>query len=103
AGRLLNARPMAGLGVLSYSLYLWQQPFLDAGSNLAMCRWPASLPLALACAVASHLLIERPFLRLKDRIGRPAPRHIPRPHLFDRAPAGAARSRRPLGESRPSA
>ncbi len=81
-GRLLNARPMVALGTLSYSLYLWQQPFLDSTGPLAMSRWPASLPLAFACAVASHLLVERPFLRLKDRLGRPAPRRIPRPHFL---------------------
>jgi len=28
-GRLLETRPLAGLGVLSYSLYLWQEPFLN--------------------------------------------------------------------------
>jgi len=26
--RLVNARPMQAIGLLSYSLYLWQQPFL---------------------------------------------------------------------------
>ena len=28
AGRVLNTRPLIALGVLSYSLYLWQEPFL---------------------------------------------------------------------------
>jgi peptidoglycan/LPS O-acetylase OafA/YrhL len=90
AGRLLNSRPMVALGVLSYSLYLWQQPFLDGPGPLAMSRWPANIPLALACAIASHLLIERPFLQLKDRIGSHAPSAIPRPHLL-REPAPATR------------
>ena len=86
AGRVLNSRPMTALGVLSYSLYLWQQPFLDSAGPLAMSRWPANIPLAIACAVASYLLVERPFLRLKDRIGRRGSHRIPRPH-FLRAPS----------------
>ncbi|HEY2154431.1 MAG TPA: acyltransferase, partial [Isosphaeraceae bacterium] len=78
SGRLLNSRPMTALGLLSYSLYLWQQPFLDRTGPLRMSRWPANLPLAFACAVASYLLIERPFLGLKHRLGRPAPTYLPR-------------------------
>ncbi len=80
-GRLLNSRPMVALGVLSYSLYLWQQPFLDGTRPPSMGRWAASIPLAFACAIASHVLVERPFLRLKDRIGWRASRRIPRPHF----------------------
>jgi peptidoglycan/LPS O-acetylase OafA/YrhL len=79
--RLLEARPMVALGALSYSLYLWQQPFLVTQSRSPLCRWPANIPLAFACAVASYLLVERPFLRLKDRLRRPAPALLPRPHL----------------------
>lgn len=38
-GRMLNARPIAFVGVLSYSIYLWQQPFLREGNGL---RVPSS-------------------------------------------------------------
>ena len=76
-GRLLETRPMVVVGVLSYSLYLWQQPFLNPRGELWICRWPQNLLLATTAAIASHLVVERPFLRLKDRIGpraaRPAP------------------------------
>ena len=90
--RLLEARPLVVLGALSYSLYLWQQPFLVAESQSPLCRWPANIPLAIACALASYLLVERPFLRLKDRLGRPAPAYLPRPHLFDHSAARRARA-----------
>jgi peptidoglycan/LPS O-acetylase OafA/YrhL len=33
AGRLLNVAPLAWIGVLSYSLYLWQQPFLNPAAD----------------------------------------------------------------------
>ncbi len=71
-GRLFETRPMIMLGVLSYSLYLWQQPFLHKRGEFWICRWPQNLVLAAAAAIASHLLIERPFLRLKDRLGHRA-------------------------------
>ncbi|HEY3455190.1 MAG TPA: acyltransferase [Bryobacteraceae bacterium] len=48
------------IGVISYSLYLWQQVFL--GPHL---RW-WSLPAVAVCALGSYYLIERPFLRWKD-------------------------------------
>lgn len=67
AGRLLNCRFAAGLGILSYSLYLWQQPFLNYQASDWFCRWPINLVLAVAVALASYFLVERPFLNLKER------------------------------------
>jgi peptidoglycan/LPS O-acetylase OafA/YrhL len=68
-GRILNARPIAFVGVLSYSIYLWQQPFLREGHTL---RFPLSILCIGAVALASYFCIERPMLRLRARIeGRP--------------------------------
>jgi peptidoglycan/LPS O-acetylase OafA/YrhL len=69
-GQLFETRPMAVVGALSYSLYLWQQPFLRIRSELWMCRRPQNLVLAVTAAIVSYLLVERPFLRLKDRLGQ---------------------------------
>ena len=61
-GRLLNTRVLKHLGVISYSLYLWQQPFLvPTGFRV---RYPGFL-YALVCAEVSYLLIERPTFRLR--------------------------------------
>ena len=71
--RLLESRPLVVVGVLSYSLYLWQQLFIthpSAGAAGLMNRLPYSVVLAVAAAVASHLLVERPFLSLKARLNR---------------------------------
>jgi len=60
------------VGRISYSWYLWQQLFIlnaFAGSRL----W--TLPLlgaSLAAAVVSYHVVEMPFLRLKERLGRQA-------------------------------
>lgn len=68
AGRLLNARPVVFVGTLSYSLYLWQQPFLNRSSTALVSRFPVNLALAMACALLSFYLVERPALRLRSRI-----------------------------------
>jgi len=67
-GRLLNAAPLVFVGVLSYSLYLWQQPFLNRTSGAWPARFPTNLALACACALASYYLIERPVLALRSRL-----------------------------------
>jgi peptidoglycan/LPS O-acetylase OafA/YrhL len=53
------------LGVLSYSLYLWQMLFINKFHPCPINRFPINVVLAFAAAVASYYLIERPFLKLK--------------------------------------
>ncbi len=70
--RLLNAAPLVWLGTLSYSLYIWQQLFLGhfAGrelAGLAIYDWRVWWVPAIAAAVVSYYVVERPILRLRDR------------------------------------
>ena len=58
---LLNNKPIVWIGLLSYSLYLWQQPFLTLGGPLH--NVPARLFLTLVCAYISYRLVEQPALR----------------------------------------
>nr|WP_230957346.1 hypothetical protein [Burkholderia territorii] len=54
------------VGTISFSLYLWQQPF--ANPELAVPHaFPLGIVWALLAATASYFLVEKPFLRLKDR------------------------------------
>jgi peptidoglycan/LPS O-acetylase OafA/YrhL len=62
--RALDWRPLALLGVASYSLYLWHLPIVDALAPHALLL---SVPLAILVAFASYRLIEAPFLRLRRR------------------------------------
>jgi peptidoglycan/LPS O-acetylase OafA/YrhL len=67
AVRVLNAWLMVKIGVLSYSLYVWQQVFLNPTSTSTFNHLPLNLLLVCAAAVASHYLLELPFLRLRPR------------------------------------
>jgi len=79
-GRLLNAAPVVAVGMISYSLYLWQQPFLNRTSGLWWSAFPVNLILAVGCAVASYFLIERPSLALRARLEkRQKPAYTPDP------------------------
>lgn len=79
AGRFLNWKPIVALGVLSYSLYLWQQPFLNRHSDAWVNAFPQNLVFAFAAALLSYFVVERAFLGLRNRFRRAAavPAHEP--------------------------
>jgi peptidoglycan/LPS O-acetylase OafA/YrhL len=62
---ILNNAFVSALGVISYSLYLWQQPFLDRSSHHWWNAFPINIMLALACAYLSYRFVEKPMLRFK--------------------------------------
>ena len=69
-GAFLNWRPIAFIGVLSYSLYLWQQPFMNRDGHFAWNGFPWNIALAFLTALASYTLIEKPFLALRYKSPR---------------------------------
>ena len=63
---LLNNKGTYFFGALSYSLYIWQQPFsgrLIVGEMTTMWR----LICIFVAALASYYFIEKPFLKMKER------------------------------------
>ena len=67
--RVLAWRPIALLGLWSYSVYLWQQPFLNRHDQDSWwTAFPANLLATLAVAASSYYLVERPALRLRERL-----------------------------------
>lgn len=69
-GRFINIAPMRFVGVLSYSLYVWQQLFLNRHNGNWFAAFPQNLIGAGVAALGSYYFIERPFLRLKQRFSR---------------------------------
>lgn len=79
-GRVLNARPIVHIGVLSYSIYVWQSLFLHHrnadvfGPSLTfISTFPGNWIAILIAAELSFYLIEQPALRLRNRLMR----HLP--------------------------
>lgn len=65
--RALNCAPVVWVGTLSYSFYLWQQPFLNRASQAWWTAFPQNLALALLFATASYYWVEKPFLGMRAR------------------------------------
>jgi peptidoglycan/LPS O-acetylase OafA/YrhL len=74
---LLNCRPIVAVGTLSYSLYLWQQLFINRESATAWTSFPLNLVLAVAAATTCYFVVERPVLRLRARFGSARAHLIP--------------------------
>jgi peptidoglycan/LPS O-acetylase OafA/YrhL len=77
-GKFLNWRPVAFIGVMSYSLYLWQQLFLNRGSSAWPAAFPQNIVFAFAAALASYFLLEKPLMRLRSRL-----RALPKPKAVE--------------------
>jgi peptidoglycan/LPS O-acetylase OafA/YrhL len=90
---LLRSAPLRGLGVVSYSFYLWHYAAIGQ-----VARWWDGLPsgagwvlwvaatfaLSLAIATASYWLVERPFMRLRTVV--PGRRRAAAPDAVQAAP-----------------
>jgi len=53
---------------MSYSLYLWQQPFLNRHLEAIATTFPVSVAGAVLCAALSYACVELPVLRLRDHL-----------------------------------
>ncbi|MEZ6029434.1 MAG: acyltransferase family protein [Hyphomonadaceae bacterium] len=78
AGRLLAWKPIAFVGKVSYSWYLWHWPIIVIYHYLGFDPQPVAPRIALfalsfLAAVASWRFIEQPFRRPSGRTGRPRP------------------------------
>jgi peptidoglycan/LPS O-acetylase OafA/YrhL len=66
---LLNSKPLVLIGVWSYSIYLWQQLVLNRRVlDSIYTAFPLNLILAFGLAALSYYLVEKPALRLRQRL-----------------------------------
>ena len=71
--KILNTRAVIIVGILSYSLYIWQQPFCTKTaafglSNLSWLTFKTWLIPVFGTAVVSYYALERPFIELRRRL-----------------------------------
>ncbi len=64
--KFLNFKVINFIGILSYSIYLWQEFFIYK-SALWINRFPQNIFLVTVVASCSYFFIEQPFLKLKSR------------------------------------
>jgi peptidoglycan/LPS O-acetylase OafA/YrhL len=72
-GRCLNHKSVVLVGILSYSIYIWQQLFLNPNNGTVFgSSVVGSLPVSyisiLLAASLSYFVVERPSLRLRDMV-----------------------------------
>ena len=63
--KFLNNKIVTHIGILSYSIYIWQQFFTWGSLQFIWRTFPYSLPCIYAVALASHYLWEQPFLKIR--------------------------------------
>jgi peptidoglycan/LPS O-acetylase OafA/YrhL len=68
-GLVLNSGPVVWMGRISYSLYLWQMPFLNHQDFAWITRLPINVIATFAAATVSYYFVETPFLNLRKHLG----------------------------------
>ena len=76
--RIFGSRLLVGMGIVSYSIYVWQEPFGEIED-----RWVrfATLPLVFGCGLLSFYLVEQPARRALNRLFAPGPSRAAGPEL----------------------
>lgn len=66
---ILEWRPLAYVGRISYGIYVWQGLFLrnGPGGKLLIQHFPVNIILVFIVAASSYFFIERPVLAFKER------------------------------------
>lgn len=68
AGKVLNSSPMVTLGAMSYSIYLWQQPFFNPENPSVLTKFPFNFIGLIIMTLVSYYLVEKYSLRLRQNL-----------------------------------
>jgi peptidoglycan/LPS O-acetylase OafA/YrhL len=67
ASRVLSFRPLTWTGVVSYSIYVWQEPFMQIKGHYQIFFLCVIMPVVI---LVSHYCIERPLTQYGARLAR---------------------------------
>jgi peptidoglycan/LPS O-acetylase OafA/YrhL len=67
-GRILNSAPAVTLGTMSYSIYLWQQPFFNPDNPGFLTQTPFNFIGLAAMTLISYYAVEKYSLRWRQRL-----------------------------------
>lgn len=102
AGRFLSCAPMAWVGTMSYSIYIWCQIFLKLNDYPDRPYWirhfPQDLAATFLCACFSFYCLEAPFGRLRRRLFSPKNTRAHAAASGQSAPAGISADIVPVSE-----
>lgn len=102
ARALLESRPVATVGLWSYSVYLWHLPVIlllrrwgvESHNYLTLAGcWLATLGVTLALSAVTFNLVEAPMLRRKRRSSTPVPAQLGLAFIQGNGTQGSGRSR----------
>ena len=65
--KFLNLKPLSFIGILSYSIYIWQQLFLSNDARFPLSKYPVNLIFLALIPLLSYFYYEKYFLKLKAR------------------------------------
>lgn len=65
--KILNSKILVHIGVLSYSIYIWQQFFFKSEIRVVWRMFPLNILIIYCVALVSYSLWERPFLNIRKR------------------------------------
>jgi peptidoglycan/LPS O-acetylase OafA/YrhL len=65
--RILNTKLLVQIGILSYSIYIWQQLILTPRIDTWFNKFPQNFVVVFIAGFLSYYIIEKPILKLKDR------------------------------------
>jgi peptidoglycan/LPS O-acetylase OafA/YrhL len=74
--RILSLGPLRQIGVWSYSLYLWQQPFYKLKETIPL-QW--LVPAVAVSALLSFYVVERPMRQYLNARISPTAMPVPKP------------------------
>jgi peptidoglycan/LPS O-acetylase OafA/YrhL len=67
-GKILNSAPMVALGAMSYSIYLWQQPFFNPDNPSILTQTPFNFIGLAVMTLISYYAVEKYSLKMRQKL-----------------------------------